>query len=196
MSILGTRVIRTEDPRLLTVGGVYVDDVRTPELEGAARATFVRSTVAHALITGIDKSEALAQPGVIAVLTAADMTDMPPPPPPAEPDPDAPPPEGPMPLGGVWSEPLLAVDRVRFVGEPVAIVLTDSTYQGEDAAELVSVDYEPLPTVPSIDAALAADSLLFPDAGTNVCTRRDGDFSDDREASGSSNADQQLAASA
>jgi aerobic carbon-monoxide dehydrogenase large subunit len=179
MSILGTRVIRTEDPRLLTAGGVYVDDVRTPELEGAARATFVRSTVAHALITGIDTSEALAQPGVIAVLTAADMTDLPPPPPPAEPDPDAPPPEGPMPMGGVWSEPLLAIDRVRFVGEPVAIVLTDSTYQGEDAAELVSVDYEQLPAVPTIEAALAGGSLLFPDSGTNICTRRDGDFSDD-----------------
>ena len=71
MSILGTRVKRTEDPRLLTAGGIYVDDVREPELEGAARATFVRSTVAHALIRGIDASEALAQPGVVAVLTAA-----------------------------------------------------------------------------------------------------------------------------
>jgi carbon-monoxide dehydrogenase large subunit len=179
MSILGTRVIRTEDPRLLTAGGVYVDDLREPELTGAARATFVRSTVAHALITGIDTSEALAQPGVIAVLTAADMTDMPPPPPAEEPSPDAPPAEGPVPLGGKWSEPLLAVDRVRFVGEPVALVLTDGTYQGEDAAELVSVDYEQLPAVPSIDAALAGDSLLFPDAGTNVCTKGGRDISDD-----------------
>ncbi len=179
MSILGTRVIRTEDPRLLTAGGVYVDDLREPELEGAARATFVRSTVAHALITGIDTSEALAQPGVVAVLTAADMTDMPPPPPPAEPDPDAPPPEGPVPLGGLWSEPLLAVDRVRFVGEPVAIVLTDSTYQGEDAAELVSVDFAPLPAVAGIDAALDSGSLLFPDAGSNVATKGGRDISDD-----------------
>src|SRR6202020_914065 len=159
MSILGTRVIRTEDPRLLTSGGVYVDDVREPELAGAVRATFVRSTVAHALITGIDATEALAQPGVVAVLTAADMADLPTPPPP-EPLPEgAPPPEGPMPLGGLWAEPLLAVDRVRFVGEPVALVLTDSTYQGEDAAELVSVDYEPPPAVPSIAAALADESL-------------------------------------
>jgi carbon-monoxide dehydrogenase large subunit len=179
MSILGTRVIRTEDPRLLTSGGVYVDDLREPELAGAARATFVRSTVAHALITGIDTSQALAQPGVVAVLTAADMTDMPEPPP-AEPLPEgAPPPEGPVPLGGQWSEPLLAVDRVRFVGEPVALVLTDSTYQGEDAAELVSVDYDLLPAVPSIDAALAGQTLLFPDAGTNVCTKGGGDISDD-----------------
>ena len=141
MSILGTRVIRTEDPRLLTSGGVYVDDLREPELAGAVRATFVRSPVAHALITGIDASAALEQPGVVAVLTVADMTDMPDQVPP-EPEPEGvPPAEGPMPLGGLWAEPLLAVDRVRFVGEPVALVLTDSTYQGEDAAELVSVDY-------------------------------------------------------
>src|SRR5205823_417936 len=74
MSILGTRVIRTEDPRLLTAGGVYVDDLRTPELNGAARVTFVRSPLAHARITGIDASAALAEPGVIAVLTVADET--------------------------------------------------------------------------------------------------------------------------
>src|SRR6202012_248677 len=63
MSILGTRVIRTEDPRLLTSGGVYVDDLREPDLAGSVRATFVRSVVAHALITGIDTSAALAGPG-------------------------------------------------------------------------------------------------------------------------------------
>jgi carbon-monoxide dehydrogenase large subunit len=178
MSILGTRVIRTEDPRLLTAGGVYVDDLREPELENATRVTFVRSTVAHARITGIDKSEALAQPGVIAVLTVADMTDFPPPPP-AEPiDPDAPPVEGPLPLGGPWSEPLLAVDKVRFVGEPVAMVLTDTRYQGEDAAELVSVDYEPLPAVVTFDDALAGQTLLFDGTDTNVSQRRDGAFDD------------------
>jgi aerobic carbon-monoxide dehydrogenase large subunit len=176
MSILGTRVIRTEDPRLLTVGGIYVDDLREPDLVGAARATFVRSTVAHARITGIDTADALAQPGVIAVLTAADMSDMPPPPPDSGEGGAA---EGPVPLGGKWSEPLLAIDRVRFVGEPVAIVLTDSTYQGEDAAELVSVDYEPLPAVPDIDAALAGGSLLFPAAGTNVCVTGGGDTTDE-----------------
>jgi aerobic carbon-monoxide dehydrogenase large subunit len=179
MSILGTRVIRTEDPRLLTSGGVYVDDLREPELTGAVRATFVRSPVAHALITGIDASAALEQPGVVAVLTAADMTDMPAPPPVEPPADDAPPPEGPVPLGPPWSEPLLAVDRVRFVGEPVALVLTDSTYGGEDAAELVSVDYQQLPAVASIDAALAAQSLLYPDAGTNVCTQGRGEVTDE-----------------
>jgi carbon-monoxide dehydrogenase large subunit len=167
MSILGTRVVRTEDPRLLTAGGTYVDDLREPELAQASRVTFVRSPIAHALITGIDGSAAQEAEGVVAVLTAADLNDLPPPPPD----------DGggggggeaaPLPLGGPWTEPLLAVDRVRFVGEPVAIVITDDRYQGEDAAELVSVDYESLPAVVGADAALAGNSLLFPPTGTNV----------------------------
>src|SRR5215469_4961590 len=165
MSILGTRVVRTEDPRLLTAGGTYVDDLRVPELARASRVTFVRSPIAHALITGIDVSAARAAPGVVAVLTAADLDDLPPPPE----DSGLTGTEGaPLPLGGPWGEPLFAVDRVRFVGEPVAMVITDDRYQGEDAAELVNVDYEPLPAVVGFDAALAGASLLFPSAGSNV----------------------------
>ena len=165
MSILGTRVVRTEDPRLLTAGGTYVDDLRVPELAQAARVTFVRSPVAHAAITGIDVSAAKDAPGVVAVLTVDDMDDLPPPPP----DSGLTGTEGaPLPLGGPWSEPLLSADRVRFVGEPVAVVITDDSYQGEDAAELVSVDYDPLPVVVGIDRALAGESLLFPSAGSNV----------------------------
>jgi aerobic carbon-monoxide dehydrogenase large subunit len=167
MSILGTRVMRTEDPRLLTVGGTYVDDLRVPELARAARATFVRTPVAHALIKGIDASAALAAPGVVAVLTAADMTDLPPPPPPPA-EGELPPEGAPLPLMGPWMEPLLAIDRVRFVGEPVALVITDDSYQGEDAAELVSVDYEPLPAVIGFESAISGESLLFPVTGTNV----------------------------
>jgi len=150
MSILGTRVVRTEDPRLLTAGGTYTDDLRLPELAGALRVTFVRSPVAHAGISGIDVKEALDSPGVVAVLTAADADDLP------------------ASDGRPATEPLLASDRVRYVGEPVAIVLTEDGYQGEDAAELVSVDYEPLPAVVGVDAALAGTSLLFPEAGSNV----------------------------
>ena len=81
MSILGTRVVRTEDPRLLTVGGTYVDDLRVPELAGAARVTFVRSPIAHARITGIDATAALEALGVVAVLTVKDLDDLAPPPP-------------------------------------------------------------------------------------------------------------------
>ncbi|MGI8449254.1 MAG: xanthine dehydrogenase family protein molybdopterin-binding subunit, partial [Streptosporangiaceae bacterium] len=166
MSILGTRVVRTEDPRLLTSGGTYVDDLRVPELAGAARVTFVRSPIAHALITALDPSAARDAPGVIAVFTAQDMDDLPP-----LPDDGAAqnPSEGaPLPLGGRWSEPLLATDRVRFVGEPVAIVLTDDSYRGEDAAELVSVDYEPLPAVVGFTGALDTETLLFPGTDSNV----------------------------
>ena len=165
MSIMGTRVIRTEDPRLLTTGGVYVDDLRTPELNRAARVTFVRSPLAHARITGIDASEALSEPGVIAVLTVADMDDLSPPPP-SSGEWDG----SPAPLGGPWAEPLLAVDTVRFVGEPVAVVITDGN-QGEDAASLVFVDYDPLPVVVGPMAALADETLLFPAAGTNVAVK-------------------------
>ena len=150
MSILGTRVVRTEDPRLLTAGGTYTDDLRLPELAGALRVTFVRSPVAHAEITGIDAKTALDSPGVVAVLTAADADDLPPA------------------AARPATEPLLADGRVRYVGEPVAIVLTEDSYQGEDAAELVSVDYQPLAAVVGVDAALADESLLFPAAGSNV----------------------------
>jgi carbon-monoxide dehydrogenase large subunit len=167
MSILGTRVVRTEDPQLLTAGGTYVDDLRVPELATAARATFVRSPIAHALITGIDASAAREARGVVAVLTVADMNDLPPPPPAPE-DGGGGGEGAPLPLGGPWAEPLLAVDRVRFVGEPVAIVITDDRYEGEDAAELVSVDYEPLPAVAHADEALAGGTLLFPGTESNV----------------------------
>ncbi|HUY52634.1 MAG TPA: xanthine dehydrogenase family protein molybdopterin-binding subunit [Streptosporangiaceae bacterium] len=150
MSILGTRVVRTEDPRLLTAGGTYTDDLRLPELAGAGRITFVRSPMAHARITGIDTSAARKAPGVIAVLTASDLDDVPS----AGDNPTA--------------EPLLAAGRVRYVGEAVAIVVTEDSYQGEDAAELVSVDYEPLPAVVTIGDALAGSTLLFDGTGSNL----------------------------
>ena len=149
MSIMGTRVLRTEDPRLLTQGGVYTDDLRLPELSGAAYVTIVRSPIAHALITGIDTSAATGLPGVVAVLTFADL--------PAPPE-----------DGDATAEPLLAADRVRYVGEPVALVLTEGRYQGEDAAELVSVDYDPLPAVPGIEEALTGETLLFPGTESNI----------------------------
>ena len=78
----------------------------------------------------------------------------------------------PAPLGGPWAEPLLAVETVRFVGEPVAVVITDGRYQGEDAADLVSVDYDPLPVVLGPAAAVADETLLFPAAGTNIARHR------------------------
>ncbi len=157
VSILGTRVVRTEDPRFLTTGGVYTTDVQTPELAGACHVHFVRSAVAHARILSVDLSAALAAPGVIAAFSGADLADL------AVLGP---------PIPGMMNEHmgqwLLARDVVRWVGEPVAVVVAEGRYQGEDAADLVDVDYEALP--PVIDMGDAADdaTLLFPDAGTNV----------------------------
>jgi carbon-monoxide dehydrogenase large subunit len=165
LSILGTRVVRTEDPAFLTRGGVYTDDVQLP---GACHVFFVRSPVAHARITSIDVSAARAAPGVIAAFTGDDLADLPP--------------LGPMvprAINDRMRQPLLARDVVRFVGEPVAVVVTEDPYQGEDAAELVEADYDPLPAV--VDMAGAADgraAVLFPEAGTNIAASfgKIGDF--------------------
>jgi carbon-monoxide dehydrogenase large subunit len=157
MSILGTRVLRTEDPRFLTTGGVYTEDVTDVRLADACHVFFVRSPVAHARITGIDKTAALATPGVLGVYTAEDIADLP------IIDPLAP---GLMNVK--MTRTMLAADKVRFVGEPVAVVVTEDPYQGEDAIELVDVDYDPLPAVVDFDDALTDEVLLFEDAGTNV----------------------------
>uniref|UniRef100_UPI000CD1ECE6 xanthine dehydrogenase family protein molybdopterin-binding subunit n=1 Tax=Amycolatopsis sp. CA-128772 TaxID=2073159 RepID=UPI000CD1ECE6 len=149
MSIVGTRVVRQEDQNLITAGGTYVDDLRADALSGAAHAVFVRSPIAHARIGGIDVTEAKAAPGVLGVFTAADLGL----------DPHA---------AGPVKEPWLADGVVRYVGEPVALVLTEERYQLADAAELVDVDYEPLDAVASIDAALAGETLLYPDTGSNI----------------------------
>lgn len=155
-SILGTRVLRTEDPGFLTTGAVYTDDLVDDRLAGAVHATFVRSPVAHARIGSVDVAGAMEMPGVVAVLTADDL--------------GAPEQRPMMPAyPAAMHQPLLARDVVRYVGEPVAVVLTEEHHQGEDAAELVAVDYEPLPVVVDPRAALTGEVLLFPDAGTNIC---------------------------
>ena len=152
MSILGTRVARVEDPRLLTRGGTYVADLRDPRLDGAVHASFVRATVAHGTIRGIDVEEARRMPGVVDVVVGVEV-DLPP---------------IPGTVNRAMARPHLAVDRVRFVGEPVAVVLTERPEQGPDAAELVVVDVDPLPPVVGTDAALTDETLLFPEVGTNL----------------------------
>jgi len=157
MSILGTRVLRTEDPRFLTTGGVYTEDVTDEQLAGACHVFFVRSPVAHARISGIDKTAALGAPGVLAVYTADDVIELPL--------------IDPLAAGltnAKMTRTMLASDKARFVGEPVAVVVTEDPYQGEDAIELVDVDYEVLPAVVDLDDALGDGELLFEDAGTNV----------------------------
>src|SRR5689334_7380633 len=152
MSILGNRVLRREDPALLTTGGTYVDDVDVP---GAAYVTYVRSTMAHARLVEIDTAECASMPGVLAVVTAADIDlhDLPP----ATPAMDQ-----------AMARPLLARDVVRFVGEPIVAIVTERRDQGPDAAEAVFVDYDPLPAV--VDPELARDggAKLFDEAGSNV----------------------------
>ncbi|MDP2290814.1 MAG: xanthine dehydrogenase family protein molybdopterin-binding subunit [Actinomycetota bacterium] len=152
-SILGNRVLRKEDPKFLTTGGVYVDDLLDePLLQGAAHVTYVRSTVAHGTILGIDTSDALAMPGVLAIYTAADL--------------------GleavPSDFNPTIARGMLASDKVRFVGEPVAAVITEERQQGEDAAEQVIIDYDVLPAVVDVEESLAGGSLLYEATGSNV----------------------------
>ena len=157
-SILGTRVERLEDPEFLTTGAVYTDDLVDERLVGAVRVTFVRSPIAHARIVSIETAVARKAPGCVAVFTSEDLTDLPP--------------QAPlMPMFPAdMAQPLLARGTVRFVGEPVAVVVHDGRYTGEDIAEMVEVDNDPLPVVVDPKAALAGEVLLFPDIGTNVVT--------------------------
>ena len=152
MSILGTRVVRIEDPRFLTGEGTYIANLPMP---GALHLTFVRSSMAHARLTGIDASEALSMPGIRAVWTAADIDIAP-----------AGPANGMMNKAMLF--PYLAIDTVRYVGDLVAIVVSEEKTSGVDAAETVIVDYEPLPAVLDMDDSFSNRVLLHPDAETNV----------------------------
>jgi len=152
MSILGTRVVRIEDPRFLTGEGTYIANLPMP---GALHLTFVRSSMAHARLTGIDASEALSMPGIRAVWTAADIDIAP-----------AGPANGMMNKAMLF--PYLAIDTVRYVGDLVAIVVSEDKTSGVDAAETVIVDYEPLPVVLDMDDSFSNRVLLHPDAETNV----------------------------
>ena len=120
-SVFGNRVLRKEDPKFLTTGGVYVDDLKDAALDGALHVTYVRSTVAHGRILSIDTSDAASMPGVVAIYTAADLE--------LQPMPSA--------FNPAVTRGLLAIEKVRFVGEPVAVVLSEERAQGEDAAEQV-----------------------------------------------------------
>ncbi|MDH3296128.1 MAG: xanthine dehydrogenase family protein molybdopterin-binding subunit, partial [Acidimicrobiia bacterium] len=151
MSLLGNRVRRTEDPALLTGQGRYVADFAPDNL---AHAVFVRSIDPHGIINGIDTEEASALPGVIAVYTAADLDITPSPP-------------SSRLVNQAMLRSSLATERVRFVGEPVAVVLAETHEQGVDAAELVVVDIDPLTAVVNPNDALTDEILLHPEAGTN-----------------------------
>jgi aerobic carbon-monoxide dehydrogenase large subunit len=161
MSIMGTRVVRVEDPQFLSRGATYTDDLIDERLTGALHLTLVRSPLAHARITSVDVAEARTAPGVVAVVTGADL-DMAPALLFAMVDPG-------------MVRPFLATGKVRFVGEPVVAVLTEEAYQGQDAADLVEVDYDPLPAVIDLKAAASDEVLLFEEVGTNTSNGFDAD---------------------
>ena len=152
---VGTRINRVEDARLLTGRGLFVDDVALP---GMLHACFVRSPFARAAIRGIDPSAARALPGVRFVFTAADLN-----------------PEAKEqwhtsigPKSPETPRPPLAEGEVRFVGDPVALVVAESRYLAEDGAELVDVEYDPLPAVVDYTTAEHTEALVHEAHGSNV----------------------------
>lgn len=156
---IGQSVRRLEDERLLTGSGRYIDDVKLP---GMAVMAILRSPHAHARIRGIDLSAARALPGVSDAFAAADI------------DMDLPViPLRLAPFDGFerFLQRPIADDKVRYVGEPVAVVVASDRYIAEDALELIDVDFEPLPAVTTVDQAAAGETLIHEDAGENMGTR-------------------------
>ena len=154
--LVGDRVNRKEDPRLLTGRGCYVDDVTVP---GMLHAAFARSDVARARIAGVDGSEARRVPGVMAVFTAADL------------NPLLAGPTGATPvieMGMVGPQYVLADGEVRFVGDPYAMVVATSRAIAEDAVELIEANFDPLTPVLDYRTALDAKELVHSELGSNL----------------------------
>ena len=156
---VGRPMLRREDAPILRGAARYIDDLTLP---GMLHMVMVRSPFAHARVVGIDASAALAIPGVTAIATGADLIGL----------------VRPMPINPAEGAdvaqvpiPLLASDRVRFAGEPVAAVLAETRATAEDAAELVAVDYDPLPVVVDPHEALRGAVTLHEDVGDNVLVR-------------------------
>jgi carbon-monoxide dehydrogenase large subunit len=159
--IIGARVQRTEDPRLLTGRGGYVDD---RQVMNVLHVAFRRSDHSHARIRAIDCRAAQAAPGVVAVLTSDDLDEM------------VRPLRATSRMAGYYATPIfpLARGKVRYVGEPVVGVVAESRYLAEDAAELIEIDFEPLPVVADPEAAAQPSApLLHDEAGTNVILSRE-----------------------
>src|SRR5712671_2825489 len=152
---IGSPVERIEDPRFLRGRGQFVGDLKR---DGMLHAAILRSPVAHGIVAAIDASAALAIAGVRAVITATDIGAVP---------------RIPLrllPLPGTerFLQPVIAADRVRYVGEPVAIVLGDSPALAEDGVGAITLEIEELPPVPDRQASGRGEMLLFEEAGTNA----------------------------
>ena len=163
---VGRSMPRREDRRLLTGQGQFIADLVLPRM---VHAIFVRSQVAHARIRSVDVTRAAAMPGVVRVLSGADLMRIAPPVPGAQ-----------LSLPNKWrtqvqhsihlpQQPLLASDKVRHVGEAIAVVVAESRYEAQNAAELVTIDLDPLPGVVDSEAALEAGApLVHEQYGTNL----------------------------
>ena len=163
----GEPVLRREDGRFLKGKGVYVPDVALP---GVAEVAVKRSPLAHALVRDLDVSKAAAAPGVVAVITARDLTDTGT----YRPYHKSPPAFADLlrPLEKGHDVPLLAGERVRRVGEPIALVVAENRYVAEDAAGLIRVDYEPLEPVLDPEAGLRPEApVIHEELGDNVQSR-------------------------
>src|ERR1700722_14689326 len=154
-TFIGSPVERREDLRFVRGRGQYVDDLHP---DGLLYAVILRSSVAHGRIRAINTAAALAITGVHAVITAQDMAGGPP---------KIAMRLQPLPEFKPFEQPVIAHGHVRYVGEPVAVVLADSVAIGEDAIEQIVLDIEPLPAVTDCAAAAQGDRLLFESAGTN-----------------------------
>ena len=158
----GRHAIRSEDVPLVTGRGKFTDDL---DIAGQAHAAFVRATVAHAIIRKVDVAAAMRMPGVIAVITGRDLAA------------DN--------IGGIppvvsfngrdgkpmfqATMPVLAAERVRYVGEAVAIVIAETAHQAQDAAEAVEVQFDQLAAAPDVERAMAKDApAIWPDAPGNI----------------------------
>jgi aerobic carbon-monoxide dehydrogenase large subunit len=159
--IVGARITRVEDPRLLTGRGTYTDD---RQVERTLHVAFRRSDQSHARIRAIDCSAARAAPGIVAVFTAEDLSDL------------VKPIVATSRMPNYYATPILPLARgkVRYVGEPVVGIVAQSRYHAEDALELVAIDYEPLPVVIDPEEAVRSQApLLHEEAGTNVLVSRE-----------------------
>jgi carbon-monoxide dehydrogenase large subunit len=156
-ALIGSPIERVEDFRFLTGRGLFVDDLVR---EKTLYAALLRSSVAHGRIRTIDVSAARAQPSVHAVITAADIGKVP----------TIPLRQEPLPELKRYEQPIIATGKVRYVGEPLAVVIADGVALAEDALEAIAVDIEPLPALADRDAARKDNVLLFEDTGTNLAS--------------------------
>src|SRR5215216_3216463 len=143
--LVGQRTKRREDPRLIRGRGTYVDDIA---LVGMRHLAFKRSDVAHGRIRSIDTSQAEAMPGVEAIFTGAQIAEF----------------LAPMPIGTPFPSPdhrAVAVDTVRYAGEPVAVVVATDRYLARDAADAILVSYETLPAVVDLEQAMTGTPAVI-----------------------------------